>query len=43
LKDQNIKLRGEITTLENRINILEQKNVENFIEIIGVPDNKDED
>jgi len=45
LKEQNIKLRNEITFLGNlvRFNILEQKNVDNFIEIIGVPENKDED
>lgn len=36
LKQQNIKLRSEITFLGNRINILEQKNLEKCIEIIGV-------
>lgn len=36
LKEQNIKLRSEITFLGNRINILKQKNLEKCIEIIGV-------
>lgn len=43
LKEQNVKLRSEITLLENRINFLDQTNFDNCIEIIGGPDIKDED
>lgn len=42
LKEQNIILKSEITSLGNRINLLEQKAIENFVEIIGVPETKDE-
>lgn len=43
LKEHNIKLHNEISFLSNRVNILEQKAIENFIEIIGVPEFKEED
>jgi len=42
LKEQNINLKSEISSLGNRINLLEQKAVENVIEIIGVPEMNDE-
>lgn len=42
LKEQNIKLNNEIILLVNRVNTLEQKAFDNFIEIVGVPETKDE-
>lgn len=42
LKEQNSKFNNEITFLVNRVNILEQKAFDNFIEIMGVPEIKDE-
>jgi len=43
LKEQNIKLKYEVTTLDKRLNVLEQKAIENFIQIVDVPEinNKD--
>jgi len=42
LKEQNKKFNNEITNLRNRINILEQKALANFIEVVGVPEIQDE-
>lgn len=42
LKKQNFKLNYEITLLGNRVNTLEQKAFENFVDILGVPEIKDE-
>lgn len=37
LKEQNNKMKNEVAYLDKRINILEQKSIENFVEIVGVP------
>ena len=42
LKKQNIIFNNEIILLMNRVNTLEQKALDNFIEIIGVPETQDE-
>jgi len=42
LKEQNIMFKNEIILLVNRVNTLEQKAYDNFIEIVGVPETKDE-
>lgn len=42
LKEQNIKNYNEILLLLNRVNTLEQKALDNYIEIVGVPEIKDE-
>ncbi|VVC31128.1 Hypothetical protein CINCED_3A020810 [Cinara cedri] len=42
LKEQNNKNNNEILLLVNRVNTLEQKALENCIEIVGVPEIKDE-
>lgn len=42
LKEQYTNMRSGITSLGNRINILVQEAIENYIEIIGVPETNDE-
>jgi len=42
LKEQNNKLKNEVTYLDKRINVLEQKSLENFAEIVGVPETNNE-
>lgn len=42
LKNQNIELKNEFTLLENLINILEQKALDNYIEIVGIPEIQNE-
>lgn len=42
LKEQNSKFNNELTFLVDRVNILEQKAFDNFIEITGVSEIKDE-
>jgi len=42
LKEQNKKFNNEITILGNRINLLEQKALANFIEVMCVPEIQDE-
>jgi len=42
LKKQNVRLNNDVISLVNRVNTLEQKAFDNFIEIIGVPEIKDE-
>jgi len=42
LKEQNFRLNNDVISLVNRVNTLEQKAFDNFIEIIGVPEIKDE-
>lgn len=43
LKEQNINLRNDFNALFKKTNYLEQKSIENFVEIVGVPkiDNED--
>jgi hypothetical protein len=41
-KAQNIKLSIEVSNLSKRVNFLEQKSIENNIEIIGVPEDNNE-
>jgi len=43
LKEQNNKLKYEVTTLDKRLYVLEQKALENFVEIVGVPEVNNED
>jgi len=38
LIEQNIKLKGEIIFLNYYINIVEQKAIDNFMEIIDIPE-----
>lgn len=38
LKEENGKLKNEIESLDKRMNVFEQKAMENFVEIVGVPD-----
>jgi septal ring factor EnvC (AmiA/AmiB activator) len=38
IKQQNIKLTEDVSLLNKRLNILEQKMLENNIEIVGVPE-----
>lgn len=42
LKDQNNRLKNEVTYLDKRINVLEQISIENFAEIVGVPETNNE-
>lgn len=42
IKDQNIKLSEEVLQLNKRINSLEQRSIENNIELVGVPESSDE-
>lgn len=42
IKDQNIKLTEEVLQLNKRINSLEQRSIENNIELVGVPESSDE-
>lgn len=42
LKEQNNNLRNDINFLQKRMNNLEQKALDNFVEIIGVPEIKNE-
>jgi len=42
LKEQNKKFNNEFTILGNRINILEQKALENLIEVMGISEIQDE-
>ncbi|KAL4131531.1 hypothetical protein QTP88_008826 [Uroleucon formosanum] len=42
LKENNIKLNSDIYKLFKRLNLLEQKSILNHVEIIGVPDLKNE-
>lgn len=42
LKENNIKLNSDIYNLSKRLNLLEQKSILNHVEIIGVPDLKNE-
>jgi len=42
LREQNNKLKNEVTHLDRRINVLEQKSIENFAEIVGVPETNNE-
>lgn len=43
LKQQNIKLKNELTVVNKRINIIEQNLIGNHVEIIGVPEQANED
>lgn len=43
LKVQNLKFNSEIMFLAYHVNVLEHKAFDNFIEIIGIPEIKDED
>jgi len=42
LKENNIKLNSDIYNQSKRLNLLEQKSILNHVEIIGVPDLKNE-
>lgn len=42
LKESNHKLKSDVNTLALRVNLFEQKLITNHIEIVGVPDNKNE-
>ncbi|XP_060845463.1 uncharacterized protein LOC132925050 [Rhopalosiphum padi] len=42
LKENNIKLNSDIYNLSKRLNLLEQKSILNHVEIVGVPDLKNE-
>lgn len=42
IKDQNIELSAEVLQLNKRINSLEQRSIENNIELVGVPESVDE-
>lgn len=42
LKENNIKLNSDIYKLSKRLNLLEQKSILNHVEIIGVPDLKNQ-
>lgn len=42
IKDQNIKLSEEVLQLNKRINSLEQRSIENNVELVGVPESSDE-
>lgn len=42
LKEQNSKLKSDIVLLDKRMNILEQKAIENYVEIMGVPEANNE-
>lgn len=43
LKAENCKLKNEIMSLDKIMNAFEQKTIENFVEIVGVPDSNNED
>lgn len=43
LREENGKLKNEIVSLDKRMNVLEQKALENFVEIVGVQDFHNED
>jgi len=43
LKAENSKLKNEIASLDKRMNAFEQKAIDNFVEIVGVPDSNNED
>jgi hypothetical protein len=42
-KEENYKLKNEFASLEKRLNVIEQKFIENIIEIVGVPEIDNED
>jgi regulator of replication initiation timing len=42
LREQNTKLKSDIVLLDKRMNILEQKVIENYVEIMGVPEANNE-
>lgn len=43
LKEENLKLKNEFASLEKRLNVIEQKSIENIVEIVGVPEINNED
>lgn len=43
LKEENRKIKNECASLEKRLNVIEQKSIENIIEIVGVPEIENED
>lgn len=43
MKEENGKLKDEIASLDKRMNIFEQKAMENFVQFVGVPDSNNED
>jgi len=43
LKEENYKLKNEFASLEKRLNVIEQKSIENIVEIVGVPEIDNED
>lgn len=42
LREQNNKLKNYIVLLDKRMNILEQKTIKNYVEIMGVPETNNE-
>ncbi|KAL4097751.1 hypothetical protein QTP88_022473 [Uroleucon formosanum] len=43
LKEENCKLKNEVALLDKRMNIFEQKAIEKYVEIVGVPEVNNED
>lgn len=43
LKEENCKLKNEVALLDKRMNVFEQKAIEKFVEIVGVPEVNNED
>lgn len=43
LKEENRKMKNEFASLEKRLNVIEQKSIENIFEIVGVPEIENED
>ncbi|KAL4096900.1 hypothetical protein QTP88_021775 [Uroleucon formosanum] len=43
LKEKNCKLKNEVALLDRRMNVFEQKAIEKFVEIVGVPEVNNED
>lgn len=42
ITEENLKIKKELNTISNRVNILEQKALECHIEIFGIPESKNE-
>lgn len=43
LKEENFRLKIEVALLDKRMNVFEQKSIEKFVEIVGVPEVNKED
>lgn len=42
ISEENMKIKNELNTISNRINTLEQKALECYMEIVGIPESKNE-